>query len=137
MNPSGSLATTNIPYHDHCTQTWSQDDYNTDNLQKVREDATRLVFAERPRNVPPRALSEALQRQVGPKHFQIMLRRGVYVIYIDRRANVGDGSVDASTLVGDREERGKLALYKQTALDVRLAENALKEKEKKTLVGRL
>ena len=84
-------------------------------------------------------MSDLLVKSYGEEHFQILLRRGVYVIYIDReevrrrelgQVTTGEGKlaekeVDPRTQGVEMEE--KMETYKRRSLDAKLAQKALKE----------
>jgi len=110
-------------------------------LKFIREDPKHFVYA--PENIQPRALSDLLVKNYGNEHFQISLRRGVYVIYIDReevrrrelgQATNGDGKlaekeVEPRKQGAEMERIEEMETYKRRSLDVKLAKKALREWE--------
>ncbi|KAI0490384.1 hypothetical protein F4859DRAFT_457922 [Xylaria cf. heliscus] len=53
-------------------------------LKFVRKDRDRIVLTEHPDRIPPRDLYAWLEQKFGESHVRVSLRRGLYVIYIDR-----------------------------------------------------
>ncbi|KAI1080444.1 hypothetical protein F5B20DRAFT_580110 [Whalleya microplaca] len=55
-------------------------------LKYVRENSKHIILTQHPDKIHPRVLSEALVAIYGEKQFTIALRRGIYVIYINKAA---------------------------------------------------
>jgi len=108
-------------------------------LKFIREDSDHIVYAQSPEYINPSVLSDSLVKNYGENHFQISLRRGVMVIYIDReevrrrereQATKCDSEVAIEKEVETREqgsETEKMETYKRRSLDVKLAQKALRE----------
>lgn len=106
-------------------------------LKFIREDSDHVVYAQRPEYIQPRVLSDSLVERYGEDHFQISLRRGVMVVYIDReqarrrdRAQAPKEGEITEREVETREQAGKIEkmeTYKRRSLDVKLAQKALRE----------
>ncbi|KAK1754166.1 hypothetical protein QBC47DRAFT_362135 [Echria macrotheca] len=94
-------------------------------LKYLREDSTHVVYAQRPENIQPQVLSDLLVKEFGEGHFQISLRRGVMVIYIDREEVRKRAEGQRTKVDGDIEEvedqSVKMETYKRRALDVNRA----------------
>ena len=110
-------------------------------LKYIREDSHHVVYAQRPENIQPAVVSDWLVEDYGEDHFQISLRRGVMVIYIDKeevrrrereqQAERGEGEVALDKEAETREQGAAkvedMATYKRRSLDVKLAQKALRE----------
>jgi len=117
--------------------------YCAPKLKFIREDSDHVVYAQRLEYIQPRVLSDSLVESYGEDHFQISLRRGVMVIYIDREQvrrrergqapkDKGEGEIietDTETRdqAGKMEKMEKMETYKRRSLDVKLAQKALRE----------
>ena len=118
-------------------------------LKFVRRDSDYVVLTEHPDRIHPRDLSDTLLAHYGEKHFEISLRRNIYVIYINRKV-VGDhfvsetmqspercvsnGENQDSTpvdevldLQGDLAVGSKTENYQQKLLDIKMAEEVLRK----------
>jgi len=80
-------------------------------LQLVREDSVFTVYAESPKYILPRELSDKLTEQYG-NHFRVSLRRGVYVIYIDREAVKRRGDRNHGQHANDDNKNGDLVSFR-------------------------
>lgn len=105
-------------------------------LKFIREDSDHVVYAQRPENIQPRVLSDSLVESYGEDHFQISLRRGVMVIYIDReevrrrergRTPNRQGEATEKESPETRDQGAKMETYKRRSLDVKLAQKALRD----------
>lgn len=59
----------------------------TPKLHPVREDDKRVVYTACLSRVPPRDFSASLLREYGERNVEVFLRRGIYIVYVDRDAD--------------------------------------------------
>ncbi len=119
-------------------------------LKFVRKDSEYVVFTEHPDHIHPWVLSKALLDNYGKDHFEISLRRNIYVIYVDSQV-VGDRFVSetiqspegcmsnrekqdlnpAAEVLDSRADltsrRPEAKDSQQKLRDIKLAENVLRE----------